>query len=133
MKKLYIPKLNGFVWVETYNGKREEQDRAKIFDENKNYIDYISLDGTSKEKYNRILDIIANSKDIEMFIDNVCGVGSYDYSESLEYLLWSIYDDCDEETANELDHDLEILTEKEIVDKYMLNRIGNTYFYVGEY
>ena len=51
MKKIHIKNLNGFIFVEPYNSKRnEEQERAKIYDSNMNYLDYISLNDTTKKE-----------------------------------------------------------------------------------
>lgn len=130
MKKLKIPKLHGFVWVESFNGKKnEEEDRAKIYDENGEYIDYICLDGVDKKQYKNELKALVKAKDFEEFAD-LLGVCRYDYSESLEYLMSSLYDNTTQEEFDNMEAERETLKEIDFLQKYAINRIGNTYFYI---
>lgn len=133
MRKLKIKALNGFVYVESFNGnKNEENERAKIFDENGEYLDYISLDGISKQQYKNELKALSSAKDFEEFAE-LLGQYSYDYSESLEYLMSSIFDDTTQEEFDKMEQDRETMNENIFMQEYMINRIGNTYFYLGEY
>lgn len=138
MRKIKIKALNGCVSVESYGGKDRakcEWDRAKIYDENMEYIDYICLDGKTYTDYKEIVDCIKNSSNIEFFIEFTTGQTNYDYSESLTHLLESIFDngDCDNDVWQELQNDIATLREKELLDKYMINKVGDYYFYLGEY
>ena len=134
MKKIYIKNLSGFIFVEPYNSKRnEEKERAKIYDSNKNYLDYIPLDNTTKKEYKNILKEYKQVKDTADMIENILFYNSYDYSQNLEYLLFSILDGQDEETIEQLEKDIKTLTENELIYKYEVNRIGDNYFYLGDY
>jgi len=133
MKKLKIKALNGYIYVENYNGKHnEEEDRAKIYDSNKNYLDYISLDGVSKQQYKDELKTLSSAKDFEEFAE-LLGLFRYDYSESLEYLMSSIFDNTTQEEFDNMEHDRETMSESDFIQEYMINRVGNTYFYFGDY
>lgn len=132
MKKIKIKALNGYIFVEDYDNT-EESDRVKIYDENMAYLDYISLDGLSKEKYNAILQAYEQSTNVEEFLDGF--YISYGYCESLRNLLKSIFGtgDWTNDDWHELQHDIATLSEKELLDKYMINKVGDYYFYLGEY
>lgn len=135
MKKLKIKALNGCIYVESFDGKHnEEEDRAKIYDSNKNYLDYISLDGISKQQYKDELKTLSSAKDFEEFAE-LLGQFRYDYSESLEYLMSSIFDtpDYSQEEFDNMEHDRETMSESDFIQEYMINRVGNTYFYFGDY
>jgi len=128
--KIDIKALHGYIWVEDY-GDTKEIDKAMIYDENMAYLDYISLDDLSKEEYDAMLQEFEQPTSIDDFLDGFCT--SYDYSESLPYLLESIFDtgDCTDETWQELQHDIATLSENELVDKYCINRVGDYYFWLG--
>ena len=132
LKKIYIKNLKGFIYVESYNGKNnEESERAKIYDENQNYLDYIPLDQKTKKEYKGILKEYKQVKNIADMIENCLFYNVYDYSENLEYLLYSVLDGQEEEVFEELENDLKTMNEKELVYKYEINRIGDHYFYLG--
>lgn len=134
MRKYKVKALNGYIYVESYAGKdKAEWDRAKIYDENMGYIDYICLDGTTYKEYKDILDEIRNCKNIEDFIEYTTSETSYDYSESLQYLLESIFDDASDEEFEILENNLKTMTEKELLEEYCINKVGDYYFYVGQY
>ena len=133
MKKVYIKSLKGYIYVENYRKNNEEEDRAKIYDSNKHYLDYISLDNRTKKEYLSIIKEYKQTKDINDLIENYLFYNVYDYSENLEYLLYSILDGQDEQCFEELEKDLKTLNEKELLEKYMINNIGNYYFYLGDY
>lgn len=50
LKKIKIKSLNGFIYVEPYSDKNEEEERAKIYDENMQYLDYIYLPSITKKQ-----------------------------------------------------------------------------------
>ena len=133
LKKVYIKNLGGYIYIENYRKDNEEEDRAKIYDENMQYLDYIPLEELTKQEYMASIKEYKQAKDINDFIDNCLFYNVYDYSENLEYLLYSILDGQDEECFEELENDLKTLNEKELLTKYMINNIGNYYFYLGDY
>ena len=134
LKKVYIKGLNGYVFVESFNGKHnEERERAKIYDEDMGYLDYISLDNTTKKEYLGIIKEFRKAKDIFDFIENYMFCNVYEFSEDLEYLLTCISENWDEENIIEIKNDLKNLSNKKLVEKYMINRIGDYYFYLGDY
>lgn len=132
LKKIYIKNLKGFIFVESFKGKHnEEKERAKIYDENQNYLDYIPLNDTTKKEYRGILKEYKQVKNIADMIENCLFYNVYDYSGNLEYLLYSVFDGQEEEVFEELENDLKTMSEKEIIYKYEINRIGDHYFYLG--
>lgn len=132
LKKLYIKALKGNIYIEPYNSKHnEEKDRAKIYDSNHNYLDYIPLNEMSKNEYNHILTMYSLTTGIDDFIENCLFENIYDSSTSIDYLLYSIYDDAENEVIEELDNDIKNLPIKELILKYEINQIGNSYFYIG--
>ena len=53
MNKLVKHKLkniNGFIYVEPFSTNNEESDRAKIYDENGEYLDYIDIEIHTKKE-----------------------------------------------------------------------------------
>lgn len=131
LKKIKIKSLNGFIYVEPYSDKNEEEERAKIYDENMQYLDYIYLPSITKKQYNAIVKGIKNVKSIQELIEERFCVQSYDCSQNLSDLLYSIFDG--EEDIREMERDLMFLSEEEVLEKYAINKIGDYYFYLGNY
>ena len=115
----------------SYSDKNEEEERAKIYDENMQYLDYIYLPSITKKQYNAIVKGIKNVKSIQELIEERFGVQSYDCSQNLSDLLYSIFDG--EEDIREMERDLMFLSEEEVLEKYAINKIGDYYFYLGDY
>lgn len=131
LKKVKIKALNGFIYVEPYSDKNEEEERAKIYDQNMQYLDYIYLPSITKKQYNSIIKGIKNIKNIQELIEERFCVQRYDCSENLSTLLYGIFDD--EEDIKEMERDLMFLSEEEVLDKYAINKVGDYYFYLGIY
>lgn len=132
LKKLYIKALKGNIYIEPYDSKHnEEKDRAKIYDSNYNYLDYIPISEMSKNEYKQILTIYSLTTGIDDFIENCLLEKVYDSSTSIDYLLYSIYDDAEIEVIEELDNDIKNLPIEELILKYEINQIGDSYFYIG--
>lgn len=132
-RKVFIPKANGYIYVE-YLNKGEEQGRAKIYDSNWNYLDYIATNEMTKEQYQNIILGMQNAKNDLDFIQYYLCWNSFDCANTIfeaidsaydnDYVGYDDYDDC-KETIDELTHDYDTLTEKELCDKYDVNRVGN--------
>lgn len=139
LKKVKIKSLNGFIYVEPYSDKNEEEESAKIYDQNMQYLDYIYLPSITKKQYNSIIKGIKNIKSIQELIEERFCVQSYDCSQNLSDLLYSIFDgeqaDIEEAEKNirEMERDLMFLSEEEVLDKYAINKVGDYYFYLGIY
>lgn len=138
LKKIKIKSLNGFLFVEPYSDKNEEEERAKIYDENMQYLDYIYLPSITKKQYNAIIKGIKNVKSIQELIEERFCAQSYDCSQNLADLLYSIFDGEEdieemEEGVREMERDLMFLSEEEVLEKYAINKIGDYYFYLGNY
>ena len=139
IEKCEFKNFKGTIWVESYDDHIEPE-RCDIYDEYQNYIDYINVENMTKEEYDKYIDDLLNAKNIEQFIKHFCYT-NYDYTDDRLDLMYKIYD---EERQNE-DHDTyskaimdeirnddEILGEVEFCDKYLINKIGRYYFYMGE-
>ena len=85
----------------------------------------------SKNEYNQILTMYSLTTGIDDFIENCLFENVYDFSTSIDYLLYSIYDDAESEVIEELDNDIKNLPIEELISKYEINQIGDSYFYIG--
>lgn len=125
MRKINNKNINGNFFIENFD-EREEQDRIKIYDSNKNYLDYLPLDQIDvndtpiEEQYNNYIEMLENFKTIEEMLDwLVCDcefIGKK--SEAIKYVLteWNLPDE-----------------ETDPLDNEWVNRIGDTYIIVSEY
>lgn len=131
--------FKGTIWVESYDDHIEPE-RCDIYDEYQNYIDYINVENMTKEEYDEYLDMMLSSKDIEHFIQIFCNPYFYCSTDRLE-LMYNIHSeerqDEDHDTyskaiMDEIRNDDETLGEVEFCDKYLINKIGKYYFYMGD-
>lgn len=131
--------FKGTIWVESYDDHIEPE-RCDIYDEYQNYIDYINVENMTKEEYDKYIDDLLNAKNIEQFIKHFC-YPSYEYSDDRLDLMYKIYDEErqneDHDTyskaiMDELRNDDETLSNVEFCDKYLINKIGKYYFYMGD-
>lgn len=131
--------FKGTIWVESYDDHIEPE-RCDIYDEYQNYIDYINVENMTKEEYDKYIDDLLNVKNIEQFIRHFC-YPNYAYSNDRLDLMYEIYDEErqneDHDTyskaiMDELRNDDEKLNNVEFCDKYLINKIGKYYFYLGE-
>ena len=125
MRKINNKNINGNFFIENFD-KREEQDRIKIYDSDKNYLDYLPLDQIDvddtpiEEQYNNYIEMLEGFKTIEELLDwLVCDcefIGKK--SEAIKYVLteWNLPDE-----------------ETDPLDNEWVNRIGDTYIIVSEY
>ena len=125
MRKINNKNINGNFFIENFD-EREEQDRIKIYDSNKNYLDYLPLDQNDvndtpiEEQYNNYIEMLESFKTIEEMMDwLVCDcefIGKK--SEAIKYVLteWNLPDE-----------------ETDPLDNEWVNRIGDTYIIVSEY
>ena len=125
LKLINNKNINGNFFIENFD-EREEQDRIKIYDSDKNYLDYLPLDQIDvndtpiEEQYNNYIEVLESFKTIEEMLDwLVCDcefIGKK--SEAIKYVLteWNL---PDEETYP--------------LDNEWVNRIGDTYIIVSEY
>lgn len=140
IEKHEFKNLKGTIWVESYDDHIEPE-RCDIYDEYQNYIDYINVENMTKEEYDKYIDDLLNAKNIEQFI-RPFGYTNYDYADDRLGLMYKIYDEErqneDHDTyskaiMDELRNDDEKLNDVKFCDKYMINKIGRYYFYMGEY
>ena len=131
--------FKGTIWVESYDDHIEPE-QCDIYDEYQNYVDYINVEFMTKEEYDRYIDDLLNAKNIEQFIRQFCYT-NYDYADDRLDLMYKIYDEErqseDHDTyskaiMDELRNDDEKLNDVEFCDKYLINKIGKYYFYMGE-
>lgn len=125
MRKINNKNINGNFFIENFD-EREEKDRVKIYDSNKNYLDYLPLDQIDvndtpiEEQYNNYIEMLESFKTIEEMLDwLVCDcefIGNK--SEAIKYVLteWNLPDE-----------------ETDPLDNEWVNRIGDTYIIVSEY
>ena len=125
MRKINNKNINGNFFIENFD-EREEKDRIKIYDSDKNYLDYLPLDQIDvddtpiEEQYNNYIEMLESFKTIEEMMDwLVCDcefIGKK--SEAIKYVLteWNLPDE-----------------ETDPLDNEWVNRIGDTYIVVSEY
>ena len=125
LKLINNKNINGNFFIENFD-EREEQDRIKIYDSDKNYLDYLPLDQIDvddtpiEEQYNNYIEMLESFKTIEEMLDwLVCDcdfIGKK--SEAIKYVLteWNLPDE-----------------ETDPLDNEWVNRIGDTYIIVSEY
>ena len=125
MRKINNKNINGNFFIENFD-EREEQDRIKIYDSDKNYLDYLPLDQIDvddtpiEEQYNNYIEMLESFKTVEEMLDwLVCDcefIGKK--SEAIKYVLteWNLPDE-----------------ETDPLDNEWVNRIGDTYIIVSEY
>ena len=131
--------FKGTIWAESYDDHIEPE-RCDIYDEYQNYIDYINVENMTKEEYDKYIDDLLNVKNIEDFIRQF-GYTNYDYTDDRLDLMYKIYDEerqnedydtYSKAIMNELRNDDETLGKVEFCDKYLINKIGKYYFYLGD-
>lgn len=127
MRKINNKNINGKFYIENFD-EREEEDRVKIYDSDKNYLDYLPLeqidvdDAPIGEQYNNYVEMLEQFKTIEEMMDwLVCDcefIGNKD--RTIEYLHKELNWDLPSKDYNPLDNE-------------WVNRIGDTYIVVSEY
>lgn len=131
--------FKGTIWIESYDDHIEPE-RCDIYDEYQNYIDYINIENMTKEEYDKYIDDLLNVKNIEQFIRQFCYT-NYDYTDDRLDLMYKIYDEerqsedydtYSKAIMDELRNDDEKLNNVEFCDKYLINKIGKYYFYMGD-
>ena len=105
----------GTFYIEEFEN-REEQDRAKLFDSDENYLDYLPIeryddtDPTEEEQYNGYVEMLESFKAVEELLDWLstnCGfIGSF---ESLENSEWA-----------------------DVIGTEYMNRIGDVYIAISD-
>lgn len=123
MRKINNVNLGNF-YIEEFD-KREEQDRAKLFDSDFNYLDYLPLeryddtDPTFREQYDEYVKVLEEFKTVPELMDwLVCDCFIGNKSEAIKYVLteWNLPDD-----------------ESNPLDSEWVNRIGDVYIVISEY
>lgn len=123
MRKINNVNLGNF-YIEEFE-KREEQDRAKLFDSDFNYLDYLPLeryddtDPTFREQYDEYVKVLEEFKTVPELMDwLVCDCFIGNKPEAIKYVLteWNLPDD-----------------ESNPLDSEWVNRIGDVYIVISEY
>lgn len=144
LNKYYFKNFDGFIYVEDYED-HEEKERCKIYDENNNYLDYISVmefdgvwDEFSENDYNdykKYIEYLLNADDEISFFENFCDSFDFDIDPSelmingymTDIELGHDYEDIKDE-IEQIKHDINTMTEKEFINVYDINKIGKYYF-----
>ena len=127
MKLINNKNINGKLYIENFD-EREEKDRVKIYDSDKNYLDYLPLeqidveDTQIEEQYNNYIEMLESFKTVEEMLDwLVCDcefIGTK--KETIQYLHEELNWDLPSKDYNPIDNE-------------WVNRIGNIYIVVSEY
>ena len=122
LKLINNKNIKGNFYIENFD-EREEEDRVKIYDSDKNYLDYLPIkedETLIEEQYNNYIEMLEQLTTVEELMDwLVCDcdfIGSK--SEAIKYVLteWNLPDDeCDP------------------LDSEWVNRIGDVYIIISEY
>lgn len=139
IEKHEFKNFKGTFWVESYDDHIEPE-QCDIYDEYQSYIDYINIENMTKEEYDKYIDDLLNAKNIKDFIREF-GYTNYDYADDRLGLMYKIYDEerqnedydtYSKAMMDELRNDDEKLNDVEFCDKYLINKIGKYYFYMGD-
>lgn len=133
-------KCGGHVYIEPFDDG-EEVDRRKIYDENMNYLDYIDVsseDLLAHAYYDEQIKYFEQLEDVHNYLGAV--LYSYTCGNTIEDLIDNVCQDAvlyytDEEIEEERQQMLEYLEqhgEKEFCANYMINKIGDLYFYAED-
>ncbi len=133
MKKFEFKNFKGYFFVEKYN-KGEEKSRAKIYDENMQYLDYIDTETITQKEYNSELELLQNMENEESFFDYFCQ--SYVFGNTPQEILQMYWDDITfgngvAETEKErkgIATSIENMINEKLCKEYDINKIGNMYF-----
>ena len=127
----------GYFFIEKFDGEREEEDRAKIYDEFGGYLDYFNLDGKTKEEYNNYIDYLKNSKSFDEFIDKIdLKDANYLYQGSnVKELLLSFSEYFTDEETEEKEELYERIEDKnwneqDLIERYNIQKIDGHYFII---
>ena len=135
-RKIFIPKANGFIYVEEYD-KGEEENRCKIYDSNWEYLDYIDIEFKTEKEYRRIIfDLIEAETNVEFW--EICGWNCFDCGHNLlgvaedtfenEGVGYDDYDYC-QKVIDQLHSDYDTMSEKDFCEQYEINRVGDWFAY----
>lgn len=128
MKKINNSYLGTFYIEELKN--REEQDRVKLFDSDKNYLDYLPLeryddtDPTEEERYQGYIEMLEGFKSVPDLMDWL----DMDY-----YWFIGSKSDAIKEWNKEYAYCNWIIDEQSIEANEWVNRIGDIYILIREY
>lgn len=126
-------KCGGYVYVEPFEDY-EEEERCKIYDENMVYLDYYA-EVYEIGEYNDIINRLKNIDDIHEYLSDL--YRSYVYGHTIEEVIdnyieayfWKDAPEYRKEIYTEMLNNRLIMTEQEWCEEYMVNKIGNYYFY----
>lgn len=114
----------GKIYIEDYEFdrhkpyQRAEEDRIKLFDSDKRYLDYYDADMT-REEYDDIIDGIENAKEIDDFLYDFQFYGTEKEVYDWIYDISDIHEDVADENGVPLNE--------------FINRIGETYLVHDNY
>lgn len=140
-RKIFIPKANGYIYVEKF-GKGEEDGRAKIYDSNWQYLDYLDTEHITKQTYKEMIKQLQRARDMDDFAENSlccetfdCGFSAGDVIDAMhdnEFVGYEDYEDC-KQIIDELKNDYATLSDADLCRKYDVNRVGDWYIFLGAY
>lgn len=123
LKLINNKNINGHFFIENFD-EREEQDRVKIYDSDKNYLDYLPLeedDTPIEEQYANYIEMLEQFKTVEEMIDWL--VCDYEFIGDKEEMINYLHDELNWELPSE-DYDP--------LQNEWINRIGNIYILISE-
>ena len=136
----FLLKFGGYFYVEKFEEEndsvlkytREEPERAKIYDEYGGYLDYICLDGASNKEYWGFLSKLLESETPEQFLHSLDIEEPIISGDSILTVLNNYVRELEDEEEEEL---LQLRlgynwTEKDLIEKYNIQKIGNLYFII---
>ena len=134
MKEIKL-KIGGFIFIEKF-GDQEEDERIKIFDSDKKYLDYIPVDyiyysadvgGISLEKQLEYeCKSYEDAEDIHKLLELI-GIESYPASKDWENLLEDAYGLGYQDDSEEKIEKADAMTKEEFLESEWVNRIGDYY------
>lgn len=123
LKLINNKNINGKFYIENFD-EREEKDRVKIYDSDKNYLDYLPIeedDTPIEEQYNNYVEMLESFKTIEELMDWL--VCDYEFIGDKEEMINYLHDELNWELPSE-DYDP--------LKNEWINRIGDVYILISE-
>ena len=113
-----------------------EKDRCLLYDSDKRYLDYFSLEDNTKEDYETYIELLKRHYDGFDVFDWLCDNTSYDYGKTPQEIMRTYIEDLVngydleqvKEEIKDILFDIEFLTDEEFCQTYDINRIGKYYF-----
>lgn len=129
MKKIKL-KDNSIIYIDKFRHNKEDG-KCRIYDSNKQYLDYFEEDGQTKKDYKNFIHSLSqlNAYEVFMLFADDSFSSSISAKSIIEHYVEAVIACNNNDEADEILHDLETMTDDEICEYYNMNKIGKMYFW----